>query len=159
MFFKYNNIMLVLVYNIVIRHFYNLCGDHPVSVAPTWHHTSYYTITMFPLLYFTSPWLFCNYQFVLLIPFTFSIQPPTSSHSATVTLFSISMRLFLFCFLYFLDSTCKWNHMVLSFSMWFVSPIIRPSRSIHVFAIARSHSLLWLSNTNVLHLLYPLVYW
>ena len=31
---------------------------------------------IFPILYFTSPWLFCNYHFVLLNPFTFFTHTP-----------------------------------------------------------------------------------
>ena len=31
-------------------------------------------LTIFPMLYFISRWLFCNYQFVLLNPFTFFMQ-------------------------------------------------------------------------------------
>ena len=45
--------------------------------------------TPFPVLYFTSPWLFCNYQFVLLNPLTSSLISPSpapiwqpSEHSA-----------------------------------------------------------------------------
>ena len=33
-------------------------------------------LTIFPMLYFISPWLFCNYQSVLLNPFTFYTQAP-----------------------------------------------------------------------------------
>lgn len=32
-------------------------------------------LTMFPMLYFTSLWLCCDYQFVLLNPFTFFTHP------------------------------------------------------------------------------------
>ena len=32
--------------------------------------------TPFPILYFISPWLYCNYQFVLLTPLTSSPIPP-----------------------------------------------------------------------------------
>ena len=32
-------------------------------------------LTTFPVLYFTSPWLFCNYQLVLLNPFIFFTHP------------------------------------------------------------------------------------
>ena len=81
---------------------------HPAPAPPhffkqTLHHCSCQWVmhisspaTPFPILYFTSPWLFCNYLFVL---------PNTSTHSqnplplATIkTLFCISMHLFLFCF-------------------------------------------------------------
>ena len=35
------------------------------------HGSCAYIYILFPVLYFTSPWLFCNLQFVLLNPFTF----------------------------------------------------------------------------------------
>ena len=48
----------------------------PVVPVPTWHHNGVTTIllTVFPVLYFTSPGLLCNYQSVLLNAFIF----PTS---------------------------------------------------------------------------------
>ena len=52
--------------------------------------------TLFPVLYFTSPWLFCDYQFVLLNPLTH--YPKPSSHLATIETLSVSMILFLFLF-------------------------------------------------------------
>ena len=52
--------------------------------------------TPFPILYFTSPWLFCNYIFVLLNPFTSSpIPPQPPSHLATLQMLSISVILTL----------------------------------------------------------------
>ena len=46
----------------------------PVSMSMVMHICS--LATLFPMLYFTSPWLFCNYQFALFNPFTFFTQPP-----------------------------------------------------------------------------------
>ena len=51
------------------------------------------------MLYFISPWLFCNYQFVLLNSFTFFTHPP---HMATIKTFFISMILFLFSLTFWL---------------------------------------------------------
>ena len=46
--------------------------------------------TPLPILYFTSPWLFCNYLFVLLNPLTSSPIPPnTSSHLAMMIIVSV----------------------------------------------------------------------
>ena len=60
---------------------YTLQSDHP-DISRT-HLTPYIVITIiltiFPMLYFTSPWLFCNYQFVLLSPCTFSPSPLSPS--------------------------------------------------------------------------------
>ena len=36
-------------------------------------------LTVFSMLYFTSPGLFCDYQFILLNPFIFFIQSPTAA--------------------------------------------------------------------------------
>ena len=52
----------------------------------------------FPTLYFTSPWLFCNYLFILLNPLTSSPIPHTPLHLATLKTFSISMILSLCLF-------------------------------------------------------------
>ena len=38
-------------------------------------------LTIFLMSYFTSPWLFCNYQFMLLNLFTFSLLPPAPLYS------------------------------------------------------------------------------
>ena len=61
--------------------------------------------TLFPMLYNTSPWLFCNYLFVLFNPFTFFThpsQPP--SHLPTIKTFPASVILFLLCLFCYLDS-------------------------------------------------------
>ena len=47
---------------------------HHCSCAWVMHVSS--LATPFPILYFTSPWLFCNYLFVLLNPLTFLPIPP-----------------------------------------------------------------------------------
>ena len=52
--------------------------------------------TPFPLLYFTSLGLFCNYLFVLLNPLTFHPYPQCPSHLAPIKTFSVSMILSLF---------------------------------------------------------------
>ena len=76
--------------------------------------------------------LFCNWKFLPLnLPHLFLVSP----HLATTSLFSVSMTLFLFdyiCSLCFLDSTYKWNHIVLVFDLFHFSII--PSLSIHVGA-------------------------
>ena len=75
-------------------------------------------LTLFPVLYFTSLWLFCNCHFVLLNLFTFSANSQPHSHLATISLFSASIS---FCLIYcFLDSTYKQNHMVFVF-LWLIT--------------------------------------
>ena len=85
--FKFFNISIILdiqhyvsfrcTYNIEIRRLYNLKSDHPNKSST--HLTPCIVITVlltiFPMPYFTSPWLFCNWQFVLLDLFTFFTHP------------------------------------------------------------------------------------
>ena len=61
---------------------------------------------LFPILYFTSPWLFCNYQFVLLYPFTSFTHPADALPSGNQQNVLVFMIPFLFFFLkiLFLDS-------------------------------------------------------
>ena len=61
--------------------------------------------TPFPILYFTSPWLFHNHQFVLLTPLTsspISQQPlPSLDHQNVLGIHdSVSVLVCLVCFLY-----------------------------------------------------------
>ena len=72
-------------------------------------------LTIFPVLWFTSPWLFCNCQFVLLkgTLYLFSSSPESPFHLATISLFSVSISLFLFCLfmlLYFLKFLLLFNY-------------------------------------------------
>ena len=74
------------------------CCPHPWVI----HTCSLATI--FPMLSFTSPWLFCNNQFVLLNFFTFFAPPLHSllsgNHLNVCIYYSVSVLLVhLFCFL------------------------------------------------------------
>ena len=75
--------------------------QHPYSLRQSPHHCSRSRImhinsltTLFPILYFTSFWLFCNYLFVLLNPRTSSpILPlPLPSDSLPVTTFLLLLQ-------------------------------------------------------------------
>ena len=60
-------------------------------------------VTLFPMLHFTSSWLFWDYQFVLLNPFTFFTRPPTIlpsvKHQNVLCIYeSISVLLVYFAF-------------------------------------------------------------
>ena len=61
----------------------------------------------FPVLYFTSPWLFCNYLLVLLNPLTFSPIPPrplpSGNHQNTLCV-DDSVPVVLVCLVCFLHS-------------------------------------------------------
>ena len=102
-------------------HLYNLLSD---ACDQSSTHLAAYTVivtlfTVFPMLYFTSQWLFFffYYQFALLNPFTFFTPPsnhlPSGNHQ-----FVLSMSLFLdffghlFCSF---DYIYKWNHMAYVF--------------------------------------------
>ena len=68
-------------YTPVIRHLCNFLSDHPdkshTHLTP--HTVIRILLSLFPMLHFTSLWLFCNNQFVLLNAFTFfthSTKPP-----------------------------------------------------------------------------------
>ena len=64
------------------------------------------------MLYITSPWFiyFITGSLYLLTPLTYYTSPHFPPLAAT-NLFSVSMSSVFLCFL-FLDSTCKWGHMV-----------------------------------------------
>ena len=64
-------------------------------------------LTLFPMLYFTSPWLLCNYQCALPNPFTIFTQLPNPSPLTAISLFSLSTSLFLFCYILFLRCVLK----------------------------------------------------
>ena len=106
-------------YYTVIWHLHTLWNDHHDNSSK---HLSPYKViimllTIFHMLYITSPWLiyFISEGLYFLIPFSY-FASPTSSLLATTHLFSVSVSLFLFglvylfCFLdplYFLCSFVK----------------------------------------------------
>ena len=64
--------------------------------------------TLFPILYFTSPWLFCNYLFVLLNPLTSSLILSYTLHQSgnlqNPLYIHDSVSVLLVCLVCFLDS-------------------------------------------------------
>ena len=64
------------MYRILLRHLYNSKRDPPDKFSS--HLAPYMFITIlliiFPMMYFTSLWLFCNCQFVLFNPFILKIE-------------------------------------------------------------------------------------
>ena len=62
-------------------------------------------LSIFPMLYFISPWLFCNYQFVLSL-FTFFIHPPNLSPICQPSKCSLYLWVYFCssCLFSFLDS-------------------------------------------------------
>ena len=80
------------MYSIGVKQSYTL-QSVPPDISST-HLTPYIIITVllntFPVLYFTSSWLFCNYQFVLFDPFSFFTHlpdPPPIRHPSKHSLY------------------------------------------------------------------------
>ena len=99
--------------------------QHTNTLHNSWWYSPH--CTLHPLTH-----LFCNWKFVLLnLPHLFISSP----NPTPFCLFSVSMSLFLFCYVCplfcFLDSTYNWNSMVFVFS-WLISLSMIPSGSIHV---------------------------
>ena len=94
---------------------YSLPPNVPYSLKQSFHHCSCPWVmhissvaTPFPILYFITPWLLCNYLFVLLYPLTSSPLPPQPSgnhQNALCTHDSVSVV--LVCLVCFLDSTVE----------------------------------------------------
>ena len=126
-------------------------------------------LTTFPKLYFTSPWLFCSCQFVLLNPFTFFTQSPTLLLSGNQKIllcriylcFVCSCILFILFFRFHIDvksySTCLFLCDLLHLAHYPLGPSM-------LSQMVRFHSFLWSSdiplyNISISSLLYPLVFW
>ena len=114
---------------------YTLHSDLPdisgVHLAP--HLVITLLLTILPMLYLASLWLFCNCRFVL-NPFTFSLPPttllPSGNQQSILCIYESASILFVYLFCS-LDSTYKWNYMVFVFSFWLISLSIISCRSIH----------------------------
>ena len=88
--------------------------QQPHSLRQTWYHCSCPWVmcisplaTPFPILCFTSPWLFCNYLFVLLNPLTsspISLQSPPIWQTSKSLCIHESVSVLLVCLVSFLDS-------------------------------------------------------
>ena len=95
------------------------------------------------MLYFISQRLFCNCYFVFLILSNFFTQPSNPPPISQLLVCSLCLLVFLIYFL-FLDSTYKWNHMILVF-LWLIVLNIS-SRSIHVVRNSKISFFLWQGN-------------
>ena len=80
-------------------------SPHPYSCPGVMHINS--LATLFPMLYFTSPWLFCNYLLVLPNPLTsspISLKPPPMWQPIKMLYIAMILSLFFFAWFVFLDS-------------------------------------------------------
>ena len=117
-FTVFSNILLIMLLQLSqFLSLYSPPPSTPHSLRQTPHHCSCPGIihmrspaTPFLILYFTLPWLFCNYLFVFLNPLTSSLLPlhiPTLGNNQNALCIHDSASVcffFLFCFLCFLDS-------------------------------------------------------
>ena len=114
-FFSFNYILLITLFQ--LSQFFSLCSrppSTPHSLRPSPHHCSCPWVLRisslaapFPILYLISPWLFCNYLFVVLNPLTSpSIlpHPLTSGNHENALFIHYSVSVLLVCLVYFLDS-------------------------------------------------------
>ena len=93
--------------------------------------------TMVATLYIASPWhLFYNWEFVPFGPLhpVCLPPPPASKHHQCVLCID---ELVFACL--FLNSTCKWDHMVSVF-LWLISLSMMPLRAFLLLQMARFHS-------------------
>ena len=102
--FFFNFILLIIL--LQLSQFFPFSPYSPHSLRQSPHHCSCPWVmhisslaTPFPTLYFISPWLCCNYLFVLLNSLTSSPIPPPPSHLATIQMLSVSVILSQ-CFLF-----------------------------------------------------------
>ena len=122
--FTFNIILHVFqLYSIVVRQL-DALQSGALQVSST-RLALYIVITMlltvFPVPYFMSPWVFCDYQFVFLNPFTFLTQSPTpvpsGNHQSDLFVSLFPFCLFI-CFaveFIFIDSTRRpWTLVLLA---------------------------------------------
>ena len=115
-FIVFNYILLIML--LQLSQFFLLCLPLPRTPNSPWHspHLCLYPsvthisslATPFPTLYFTSPWLFHNYLFVPLNPFTSSpilpYTPLPSGNYQNALHIHDSVSVLLVCLVCFLDS-------------------------------------------------------
>ena len=156
------------MYCIVVRKSCILQGL-PVFQVPSWPCTylSYYWVCSL-CCNLHSSWLFCNYWFVLLNPFTIFTWPhpvpfPPENYQSVLCICE-SVSVLFACLFCSLDSTHKWNQMVFVFLCLIYFTLLIPmlSRSIHTVAKGK---ILFFPMAMIFHcvnvplLFYPLIYW
>ena len=108
---------MLLIMLLQLSQFFSLCPpppSTPQSLRQSPHHGPCLWVmcisslaTPFPILYFTFPWLFCNYLFVLLNSLISSSIPhtplPSGNHQNALCIHD-SVSVLLICLVCFLDS-------------------------------------------------------
>ena len=144
------------MYDIAILHVYTLQCDHQGMSS---NHLSQNTVVIIDYIpcvvhYIPVTHLFYNWRLVSLIPIHLFTRSSPLCPLAIISLFSVFMSLFLFCFVclsYFfcLDPTYKWNYTVFVF-VWVILFSITPSNSSDFIHIGISCKILWfLLNNNI----------
>ena len=111
-----------LLHNIVIQYFYTFQNDlyNKSSYGMSPYKGVTQLLTIFPTLYISYLWhLFCNGKFVPLnLPHIFLSSPhPASLWQPPVLSIYNSVSVMFVNLFWFLDSICKWNHIVFVF-LW-----------------------------------------
>ena len=127
-----------------MRHLFHLRSKCTTHLAPNRVITK--LLAIFPVLYFTSPWLFYTYQFVVFTTFTFFTQPPNLPPICQPSVCSLYLSLFQLClFIYFVLYIPHISEIIWYLSFRLNSFSIMLSRSIHAVACGKI-SFLWPSN-------------
>jgi len=120
------------------------------------------------MLYLSSPWITHSITGSLYLPLPTLLHPfcsfPHPVRLANTSLFpvfeSLLVSVFFVVVVYsglevFLESTCKWNHMVFV-SVWLISLSLIPLGPSMLLQMVKSHSFLWLNNIPLY--IYTIVY-
>ena len=136
------------MHRIVIWYFLTLRSDHRLSDDLSPYKVITILLTIFPMLYISSSWLnfFCNWKFAPLnLPHISPHLPPM----AATCLFSVSISLFLFCyvssFVLFLRFHIYVKLWYLSFSVWLILLSMIPLGPFTLSQMVIFHSFLLLS--------------
>ena len=137
------------MHSIVVRHLYNLHSDPPnkscTHLTPCRVITA--SLTIFPNLCFTSPWLFYNCQFLSINPLTFSLRPQTSPsghRQFVLCVYEFALILLvLFCFRFHVSVKSYGICLSLSTLFHLAQYSLGPSM---LLQMVRLYSFLWPSN-------------
>ena len=121
------SIILVQVYNTVITHLYELQSDHLAKSTTrlTPHRVITILLTKFPTRCFPFLWLFfISGNLYLLVSSSFLTHPFNPPPIWQPSICSLFVYVYLFC----LDSTYKWDHIIFVF-LWLILFSLIPPRS------------------------------
>ena len=133
----------------------------PLSSCPWVVHRSSLA-SLFPILFLTSPYLFCTYQLCFLFPIPFSPFPPSPFSLTTLHVISISLILFLFQlfaqFLFFFLSLFRFMLIVVSLLSFSCSYFLSSFSQISPFNISCNKGLVMMNSLNLTFLIWEALY-